>query len=64
MCRRKHEFNAVQLVDFASPGVVVNSDDIGCRVALTKLFNYAFANYVVWQAAEWLGADDVWHVVM
>ena len=55
----EHEFDAVFLVDFGRGRVVVDRDDVGVLVHLFEGADGALARDVVGQAAERLGADDV-----
>ncbi len=59
MCRRQHQLDPVELVDFACARVIVDGDDIRQRVAVSQLFDYAFAYDMVRQAAKRLGAYDI-----
>ena len=55
----QHQLDPVQLVDFACSGIVVDGHDIGEREAPAQFLDDAFADHVVGQAAEGLGADDI-----
>ena len=52
MGRSQHKFDAVQLVDFAGAGVIIDGDDIRLLILTAQLFDDALAHDVVWQAAE------------
>ena len=62
--RSQHQFNTVQLVNFTGTWIVVYSDDIGFWIALSKFLDHAFSDNVVWQAAKWLGADDIFNTAV
>lgn len=42
----KHQFDTVDLIDFAGAGVVVDGNDVCFRMLMAKLFDYAFADNV------------------
>ena len=50
----EHELDAVELVDFAGAGIVVDGHDVGGRISLPQGFDNALAYDVVRQAAEGL----------
>lgn len=60
----EHELDAVELVDFAGAGVVVDGYDVGGRICLPEGFDNALAYNVVRQAAEGLGTYDVWYAFL
>ena len=60
----KHQFDTVDLIDFAGAGVVVDGNDVCFRMLMAKLFDYAFADNVVWQAAKRLCTNDVRRTLM
>ena len=62
--RSQHQFNTVQLVNFTGTWIVVYSDDIGFWIALSKFLDHTFSDNVVWQAAKWLGADDIFNTAV
>lgn len=55
----EHEFDSVELVDFAGTGIVVDGHDVGGRICLPEGFDDALTYDVVRQAAEGLGTYDV-----
>ncbi len=59
LCRRKHQFNPVQLVYLAGSRVIVYGDNIGIGIIIPKFLNHAFSHDVVRQAAKGLGAYDI-----
>ena len=62
--RSQHQFNTVQLVNFTGTWIVVYSDDIGFWIALSKFLDHTFSDNVVWHAAKWLGADDIFNTAV
>jgi len=56
---RDHQLDAVELVNLTGTRVVVDCDDVCCRIVLPDGFDHAFADDMVRQTAEGLGADDV-----
>ena len=59
LCGRKHQLDTVKLVDLARTGVIVDRYDVGERILSAQLLDHALADYVIWQAGEWLCADNV-----
>ncbi len=57
--RSQHQFNTVQLVYFTGAWVVIYGNDVGLRIVLSQFLDHTFSYNVVWQAAKWLGADNV-----
>ena len=55
----EHEFDSVELVDFAGAGIVVDGYDVGGRICLPQSLDNALTYHVVRQAAEGLGTYDV-----
>ena len=55
----EHEFDSVELVDFAGTGIVVDGYDVGGRICLPQSLDNALTYHVVRQAAEGLGTYDV-----
>lgn len=55
----KHQFNAVELIDFAGAGIVVDCHDVGAGKMPAQLFDDTLPDDMVWQAAEGLGADNI-----
>lgn len=55
----QHQFNSVDLVDFAGARVIIDGYDIGARICISQFFDNAFADDVIRQASEWLCAYDV-----
>ena len=43
----QHELDAVQLVDFAGTGVIVDGHDVGQRVLVPQLLDDAFSHHMV-----------------
>lgn len=60
----EHELDAVELVDFAGAGIVVDGHDVGGRISFPQGFDNALAYDVVRQAAEGLGTYDVWYAFL
>ena len=56
---RKHELDAVLLVDLGCTGIVVYRDNVRLRVDLADFADHALAGNVIGQTAERLGADDI-----
>ena len=59
-----HELDAVELIDLAGAGIVIDGDDIGLGVAASDLTEHALAHHVVGQTGEGLAAHDVGHAVL
>ena len=59
--RCQHQFDAVQLIDFAGARVIVDGYDIGPGECFSQWLDHAFSDDVVRQAAKRLGAHDVRH---
>ena len=55
----KHQFDSVQLINFAGTWIVVDGNDVGFRMLTAHFFDNTFTNDVVRQAAKRLDADDV-----
>ena len=55
----EHELDAVELVDFAGAGIVVDGHDVGSKLCLPQDLDNALTSDVVRQAAEGLGTYDV-----
>ena len=62
--RSQHQFNTVQLVYFTGAWVVVYGNDVGLRIVLSQFLDHTFSYNVVWQAAKWLGADNVFNTTV
>lgn len=60
----EHQLDAVQLIDLAGAGIVVDGYDVGAGESLAQLFDHALAHHMVRQAAEGLGADDIVYVAV
>ena len=57
--RGKHQLNAVELIDLAGAGIVVDGYDVGKGVAVPQLLDDAFSDHMVGQAGKGLGTYDV-----
>ena len=55
----EHQLDAVQLIDLAGTGIVVDRHDIGSGILFAQFLDHALAYYVVGQAAEGLAADNI-----
>ena len=55
----QHQFDAVELVDFAGTGIVIDCHDVGYRIAAAQLFDHAFSYDMVWKAGKWLDTYDI-----
>ena len=62
--RSQHQFNTVQLVYFTGAWVVIYGNDVGLRIVLSQFLDHTFSYNVVWQAAKWLGADNVFNTTV
>ena len=60
----EHELDSVELVDFASTGIVVDGHDVRGRICLPQGLDNALTYDVVRQAAEGLGTYDVWYAFL
>ena len=60
----EHELDAVELVDFAGTGIVVDGHDVGGRICLPQGLDNALTYDVVRQAAEGLGTYNVRHTFL
>lgn len=60
----EHEFDSVELVDFAGTGIIVDGYDVGGRICLPQGLDNALTYHVVRQAAEWLGTYDVRYALL
>ena len=58
-CHREHQFDAVELIDFAGARVVVDGRDVGFGEAFAQRFDHALAGDVIGQAGKWLQTQDV-----
>lgn len=59
VCCCKHEFDSIDLVNFACARIVVDSDNVGARICISEFFYDTFTYDVVWKASKWLGTYDV-----
>ena len=55
----KHEFQAIELVDFTRTGIAVDGCDVSPLVGIAQFMHYALARNMVGQAAEGLQADYI-----
>lgn len=55
----EHQLDAVELIDFACAGIVVDGYNIRAGEAFAQFLDHAFSNNMIWQAAKGLGADNV-----
>ena len=60
----EHEFDSVELVDFAGTGIVVDGYDVGGRICLPQSLDNALTYHVVRHSAEEMGPDDVRYVFL
>ena len=56
---RQHQFDPVELVDFAGSGIIVYGNDIGLRMLPAQFFNDTLSDNMVGQTAEGLRADNI-----
>ena len=60
----EHEFDSVELVDFACTWVEINCYDIRLRIASAKFFDNSLTYDMVRQAGEWLCTYDIWRTTV
>ena len=56
----KHQFDSVDLVNFAGSRIVVNGHDVCLREGMSQFFDNTLSNHMVWKAGKRLGTNDVW----
>ena len=62
-CRGKHELDSVFLIDLCCTGVVIDGNNICLWVSLLDGTGHTLCHNVIRQAAERLGADDVFNAM-
>ena len=62
-CRGKHQLDSVFLIDFCCTGVVIDGNNICLWVSLLDGTGHTLCHNVIRQAAERLGADDVFNAM-
>ena len=60
LCSGEHQLDSVQLVYFTCTRIIINGNDVCFRMLATNFLDNTFTYDVIWQAAKWLDADDVW----
>ena len=60
LCCGEHQFDSVNLVNFAGSRIVVDGHDVCLREGLSQFLDYTLSNYMVWKAGKRLGTNDVW----